>query len=356
MIKHKNLLRERYKFPRGKTFVVAEMSGNHGMSLKKAKKIILAAKRAGADAIKLQTFTADTITLDSNKKDFSLNHLKNNKKWRNYKTYYNLYKNNYTPWSWHKSLFKYARKNKLIIFSSPFDETAVDLLEKLKCPIYKIASPEITHIPLIKKVAKTGKPLMISTGLANLKDISLAVKTAKSYGNSNITLLKCNSTYPAPIEESNLLNIQYLKKKFNLPCGLSDHTLDDLAAITSVAVGGCVIEKHIKLSNDSKSIDSFFSMTENNFKLMIDRIRMVEKILGKNNYQISKSSKLNFKSRRSIYVSKNLKRGDKLNKNNIKIVRPGLSIHPKHFLKLINKKVKKNLTLGSRINISLLYK
>ena len=334
-----------------KTFIVAEMSANHNGKLSRAIKIIKAAKRAGADAIKLQTFKPETITLNSQKKDFVMSHLSKKNKWKKYKTFYKIYEKATTPWSWHKKLFSIAKKSKLEIFSSPFDETAVDFLEKLNCQAYKIASPEITHIPLLEKVAKTKKPIIISTGLALIDDIEIAIKTIKRFNNSKIILLKCNTAYPSPLDEGNLLNINYLAKKFNVLVGYSDHTISNTSSVAAVAIGAVMIEKHLNLNDGKKTLDSFFSSSEKNLKKLVDEIRIVEKIKGESKYILSKSSRKNFKGRRSIFVSESIKKGEKISSKNIKIVRPGNSIHPKFFTKILGKKTKKNLYAGDRINL-----
>jgi len=335
----------------GKTFVVAEMSGNHNGKLSRALNIIKAAKRAGADAIKLQTYRADTITLNSGKKDFLMSNLSKNNKWQKFKTFYNIYEHASTPWKWHKKIFLFARKLKLEIFSSPFDESAVDFLESLNCPAYKIASPEITHIPLLEKVAKTNKPIIISTGLALEKDIQLAIKTVKSLKNSKIILLKCNTSYPSPIEEGNLLNIKYLSQKYKMPIGYSDHTNDNISSITAVALGAVFIEKHLNLNDKKETIDSFFSTTEDQFRNLITSIRKVEKIKGNFKYILSKSAKRNFKGRRSIYVSKDIRKNEIITSKNIKVVRPGTGLHPKFFSKVLGKKSRKKLFKGERLSL-----
>jgi len=336
---------------KGKTFIVAEISSNHNNSFRRAKKLILRAKKAGADAIKLQTFTADTIALNSNKKDFKLKYLKKNKSWSKYKNFYEMYKKASTPWSWHKDLFEFAKKIKIEIFSSPFDESAVDFLEKLNCIAYKVASPEITHIPLLDKIAKTKKPVIISTGLAEENDIKLALKTLKKYGNKKIVILKCNSSYPAEPDDSDLKNISYLKERFNLPVGFSDHSIGNIVPVAAVSLGACVIEKHFNLSDKVKTLDSFFSTSEKEFEDMIEKIREVEKVLGKFNYRICRNSMPNLRVRRSIYVSKNINVGEKISKSNIKVVRPSYGLHPKYYSKIVGKKVKRNLEKGHRLKL-----
>ena len=310
------------KFP---SLIVAEMSGNHCGSLKRAIQLIKAAKKSGADAIKLQTYTADTITLKSNRRDFLIS---KKSPWHNKKSLWNLYKDAHTPWHWHQKLFKEARKIGLEIFSSPFDIHAVDFLEKMNCPAYKIASPEINHIPLIERVARTKKPIILSLGLANKSDIDLALKTIRKKGNNKIILLQCVTSYPAPVNEQNIKSISEIKKKYKTLSGLSDHTKGFIASVSAVVMGAKLIEKHFNLSNN-KSVDSFFSSTEKEFKIMTDNIRLAEASLGSSKIEISKSSKENFNSRRSIYVSKNITKGEIITENNVKIVRPNYGLHPK---------------------------
>jgi len=338
-----------------KTFIIAEISSNHNKSLKRIIALIKKAKKIGADAVKLQTYTAETITLDSDKKDFSLKHLKN-KNWTKYKNFYQIYKEGAIPWGWHKKLFDLAARIGIEIFSSPFDESAVDLLEKLNCVAYKIASAEVNHIPLLIRVAKTGKPVIISSGLSSESDLNLAIKTLKKYGCKNIVLLKCNASYPAPLKESNLNNIPYLKKKYKIPIGLSDHSIGNISAITAVSLGATVIEKHFNLDDKVKTLDSFFSSGENEFKNMIKKIRDVENILGTRKYSISKSSIKNLRAKRSIYVSQDIKSNEKLTKHNIKVVRPGFGLHPKYYFQVIGMKVKKNLQKGERLKLDLIKK
>jgi len=328
------------------TFVIAEMSGNHGGSIERALDIIRAAKRAGADAIKLQTYTADTITLKSNLEDFVI---PKGSPWEEYSTLWDLYNKAFTPWEWHKKLFLEARGLGIEIFSSPFDESAVDFLEDLNVSAYKIASPEITHIPLITKIAQTRKPVIISTGIADLSDINLALSTLKAHGSKDIILLKCSTSYPAPIEESNLLTIPDMVDKFGCLSGLSDHTKGSLAAITSVALGATVIEKHFTLDKLATTVDSFFSLSEEEFSAMVKDIRLVEKSLGKVNYDITESAKLNLYGRRSIYVSSKIKKGGILTKSNIKVVRPSFGLHPKYYTEVLGRFANQDLSPGERL-------
>ena len=332
-------------------FVMAEMSGNHGGSIDRALKIIHSAKKAGADAVKLQTFTADTITLKSTNNDFSL---PKDSPWSEHKTLWDLYNEAHTPWEWHEEIFKEARSIGLEIFSSPFDESAVDFLEDLGVSAYKIASPEITHIPLIEKVAITKKPVVISTGVANIEDLDLAVNTLKKSGCKEIIILKCTSAYPTPANELNLITLSDMKSRYKTLVGLSDHTTGNVAATTSIALGAKFIEKHFKIEDGHETVDSFFSCNEQDFKALVEQIRYVEDSLGTVNYEISKSSKSSINGRRSIYVSSNIKKGEKISKSNIKVVRPSHGLHPRFYNEIIGKKVNTDLELGDRITLDMI--
>lgn len=337
---------------RNRVFVVAEISANHNKSLSRVKKLIKNAKICGADAVKLQSYTPDTITLNTNKKDFRLNYLKKNKEWKKYRNLYQLYEKGCFPWSWHKPIFNYAKKLGIEIFSSPFDESAVDLLEKLNCVAYKVASPEINHIPLLERIAETKKPVIISTGLAKPYDIRTALNIFKKKKNKKIILMKCNSSYPAKIEESDLNNIKYMRNKYKVPVGLSDHSIGDTSALAATALNSCMIEKHFNLSDNVKTLDSFFSFNEKDLKKMVEKIRDIEKALGHYKYRIAKSSKPNLRSRRSIYVSKKIKKGDIFCESNIKVVRPGQGLSPKYYKKIIGKTSKKSLSVGQRLKLN----
>lgn len=339
----------KYKIGSGRTFIVAEISANHNGSLKIAKRLISEARKAGADAVKIQSYTADSITLNSNKKDFSINK-KAGKAWLSYKNLYNLYKLGQTPFHWHKPLFKHAKENDILIFSSPFDENAVDLLEKLNCPAYKVASPEISHFPLLEKIARTKKPVIISSGVSYESEISAAVKHLRKNGCNKICILKCEANYPSNLKDSNLSAIRYLKKKFNLPIGFSDHTIGNEAALISVLFGSSVIEKHFNI-NDNKSLDSFFSSSQFEFAHLVKNVRILEKELKKNRYSISRESISNRSALRSIYVSQNVKKNDIVSRKNIKIVRPGFGLHPKFFNKILGKKFRSNFSIGDRMTL-----
>lgn len=329
------------------TFIVAEMSGNHGGSLERALDIVRAVKRTGADAIKLQTYTADTITLKSDREDFML---LANSPWAEHSTLWDLYDKAYTPWDWHEAIFQEARKLDIEIFSSPFDETAVDLLEKLQVPAYKIASPEITNIPLLERVAQTGKSVIISTGISNLSDIELALNTLRKAGTKEIIVLKCTTAYPAPAEESNLLTIPDMIQRFGVLSGLSDHTMGNAAAIATVALGGSLIEKHFTLDDTDKTVDSFFSSGEKEFERMVQDIRFLDKALGKIDYEITPTALPNMRGRSSLYISAPIKKGETFNKSNVKSVRPSFGLHPKHYKEIMGRKAKQDLDLGERLS------
>lgn len=328
------------------TFIVAEMSGNHGGNLETALKIVRAAKYAGADAIKLQTYTADTITINSDKEDFRI---LNGNPWSDYSTLWELYNKAYTPWEWHEKIFAEARRLGIEIFSSPFDSTAVDLLESLGVPAYKIASPEITNIPLLERVAKTGKPVIISTGISDLSDIELALATLRDSGQKDIIILKCTTSYPAPPNESNLLTIQDIISRFGVISGLSDHSIGTAAAIATVALGGRLIEKHFTLDDSKETVDSFFSSGEAEFKRMVDDIRFIDQALGKVTYDITPSALPSLRGRSSLYITKAIKTGEKFDTSNVKSVRPSFGLHPKHYKEILGKTCKIDLEIGDRL-------
>jgi len=328
------------------TFIVAEMSGNHGGNLETALDIVRAAKRAGADAIKLQTYTADTITINSEKADFRI---LNGNPWSDYSTLWELYNKAYTPWEWHEMIFTEARRLEIEIFSSPFDSTAVDLLESLGVPAYKIASPEITNIPLLERVAKTGKPVIISTGISYLSDIELALATLRNSGQKDIIILKCTTSYPAPPSESNLLTIPDIISRFGVISGLSDHSMGTASAIATVALGGRLIEKHFTLDDSEETVDSFFSSGEAEFKRMVDDIRFIDQALGKVTYDITPSALPSLRGRSSLYITKAIKTGEKFDTTNVKSVRPSFGLHPKHYNEILGKTSKMDLEIGDRL-------
>ena len=318
---------------KNKIFFIAEISANHCGSYNMAKKLVKCAYLNGADAVKLQTYTADTMTIKSNKKYFKI------KKglWKDYMLW-DLYNKAQTPLKWHKELFKYGKSLGLKVFSTPFDETAVDFLEKLNCPIYKISSFEMTDINLVKKVSQTKKPIIISTGMANLKEIETTVKIARKYGAKDISLLYCVSNYPSSINDFNLKNIKILKDKFKCKVGISDHSTDNRVAIASIACGAELIEKHIALDNQKKGFDIDFSLKGKEIKKLRDDIDVTFKLLGKNIFFRSKSENKSKIFRRSIFTTKDIKKGEKFSKNNIRVIRPGYGLAPKYYNKILNKK------------------
>ena len=317
---------------KNKIFFIAEISANHCGNFSLAKRLIKCAHLNGADAVKLQTYTADTMTIKSNKKYFRIKE----GLWKGY-TLWDLYNKAHTPLKWHKELFKYGRSLGIKVFSTPFDPTAVDFLEKLKCPIYKISSFEMTDLNLIKKVAQTKKPMIISTGMANLEEINTSIKIAKQNGAKDITLLYCVSNYPSSINDFNLNNIKILKDKFKCRIGISDHSIDNRVAIAAIASGARVIEKHIALENQIKGFDIKFSLKGKEIKKLRDDIDVAYKLLGKKSFFRNKSENKSKAFRRSIFSTSYIKKGEKFTNNNIKIVRPGHGLPPKYFDKILNK-------------------
>lgn len=329
------------------TFIVAELSANHNGSKKTAIDTICAAKRAGADAIKLQTYTADTITLNCRKSDFRI---QQGTLWDD-RYLYDLYKEAYTPWEWHEELFRVAREEGLICFSSPFDKTAVDFLESLHNPIYKIASFEITDTNLIGYVAKTGKPVVMSTGISTEEDIRLAINACHQEENYDITLLKCTSSYPAPVEEANLCMIPDLASRFGVKSGLSDHTLGSTSAIVAVALGATMIEKHFILDRSMGGPDAAFSMTEAEFTRMVKEIRMAESAMGQISYELTDKMRSGRAFSRSLYVAEEMKAGEVITEKNIRSVRPGFGLHPRYLKEIIGKKVNRDLEKGTAFSL-----
>ena len=329
-------------------FIIAELSANHGGNIETALQTVRAAKRTGADAIKLQTYTADTITLDSDKEDFII---KGGTLWDN-KRLYDLYNDAYLPWEWHEEIFRVAKEEGLICFSSPFDKTAVDFLENLGNPIYKIASFEITDIPLIEYVASKGKPIIISTGIAEYEDIELAVKTCRDAGNNDITLLKCTSSYPAPVEEANLIMMQQFAKDFGVKVGLSDHTLGTTVPVVATALGAAVIEKHFILDKSIGGPDASFSLDEKEFTEMVKAVRDAEKAVGNISYETTEKQKAGKAFARSLYVAEDIKEGELFTEKNIRSVRPGFGMHPKYYRDIVGLRSKRNLTHGDRLDIN----
>lgn len=325
------------------TFIIAELSANHGQSLNIALETIRAAKRAGADAIKLQTYTADTLTIDCNNEYFT--DVLKGSIWEG-KTLYELYQEAYTPWEWHAELFRVAKEEGLICFSTPFDKTAVDFLEQFDPPAYKIASFEIQDIPLIEYTASKGRPMIMSTGIAELEDIELAIKTCRDTGNNNIILLKCTSSYPAPIEEANLGTIPDLKKRFGVEVGLSDHTMGIVAPVVAVTLGARVIEKHFILNKSIGGPDASFSLDEKEFTAMVSAVRQAEKAVGNVTYELTEKVKVSRKFARSLFVVKDIKAGEEFTEENVRSIRPGYGLHPKYYRETIGKKAKQDIKIG----------
>lgn len=332
-----------------KTFIIAEMSANHNQHKDVAINTIRAAKKAGADAIKIQTYTADTLTLNCNKPDFVLG----KGLWEG-ETYYSLYQKAYTPWEWHEELFHVAKEEGLVCFSTPFDKTAVDFLENLDNPIYKIASFEITDIPLIKYIAQKQKPIILSTGIAMEEDIELALNTIHSVGNWDVTLLKCTSAYPAPIEDANLMTIPDMKERFRTKVGVSDHTEGSVVPMTAVALGAEVVEKHFIIDRSIGGPDSAFSMNAEEFKTMVKNVRSVEKALGNVYYPTDPTKIKGREFSRSLYVAEDMKAGDIITEQNVRSVRPGYGLHPKYFNGIVGKKVKGDLEKGERLSLEMI--
>lgn len=331
-------------------FVVAEMSANHNGNKQIAIETIKAAKRAGADAIKLQTYTADTLTLDCDNSDFRINQ---GTLWDG-RNLYNLYQEAYTPWEWHKELFHVAKEEGLVCFSTPFDKTAVDLLESLNNPIYKVASPEIVDIPLISYVASKQKPIVLSTGIATQEDILLAVETCRKNNNEDITVLKCTTAYPAPLEEANLCMIQDFATRYKVKVGLSDHTMGNMASIIAVVMGATMIEKHFIMDRSIGGVDATFSMDESEFKILVNDIRIAEKAIGQVSYELTGKMKIGREFARSLYVAESIKSGEVITERNVRSVRPGYGLHPKYLPDILGKKINRDLEKGSRMSLKFL--
>lgn len=328
-------------------FIIAEMSGNHNQSLDRALAIVDAAAKAGAHAIKLQTYTADTITVKGAytiTDDSSL--------WKG-KELYDLYKQAYTPWEWHKEIFAYAKKKGLISFSSPFDETAVDFLESLNVPIYKIASFENTDHILLKKVARTNKPIIMSTGVASIADLQESIEVLKSAGCKQLVLLKCTSTYPATPEDTNILTIPHMRQLFDLPIGLSDHTLGIGVSVGSVALGAVVIEKHLTLDRADGGVDSTFSLEPEELKALVVETERVWLAMGKVSYTPSEKEKKSLFFKRSLFVVKDLKKGEIFTPENVRSVRPSSGLHTRYFDVIIGKRAKENIATGTPLQFYL---
>ncbi|MFD2201847.1 pseudaminic acid synthase [Shivajiella indica] len=330
-------------------FIIAELSANHNGSLETAIETIKAAKRAGADAIKFQTYTADTITIDCNKEDFIIK----GTIWEG-KNLYQLYQEAYTPWEWHETLFNAAKEEGLVCFSSPFDKTAVDFLENLDAPAYKIASFEITDIPLIEYVASKGKPVIISTGIANQEDIELALDACYRMGNREVALLKCTSSYPAPIEEANMVMVKDMGERYGVITGLSDHTMGNTVPVVATCFGAKIIEKHFILDRSIGGPDASFSMTEQEFADMVKAVREAEKAIGIVDYNLTEKQVKGKDFCRSLYVVKDIKAGEVITEEHVRSIRPGFGMHPKTLTLIIGKNINQHIEKGERFSLDFL--
>lgn len=330
-------------------YIIAELSGNHNMDFNRAVKIIEAAKASGADAIKVQTYTADTITLDCNDPCFQITQ---GTIWDG-TTLHKLYEKAYTPWEWQPKLKEIANSMGLDFFSSPFDFSSVDFLEEMEVPAYKIASFELTDIPLIQKVAKLGKTVILSTGIAKMADIELALETCRKVGNENVILLKCCSAYPTPYEDINLKTMQSMRETFGTLVGLSDHTMGHVVASASVAMGAKIVEKHLTLRREDGGVDSAFSMEPEEFKQMVENIRIVEKAVGTVTYELTQKQIREREHCRSLFIAKDMKAGEKFTMENLRSVRPGCGLHTKYYEEILGKKVAKDVKMGTPLKWSL---
>ena len=328
-------------------FIIAELSANHGNDINIVRETIKAVKRIGADAIKIQTYTADTITIDSRKKHFKINQ---GTHWDG-QYLYDLYKTASLPWEWHEEIFEFAKKEGILCFSSPFDQTAVDLLESLNNPIYKIASFEITDIPLIEYAASKGKPMIISTGIAEIEDIELAIETCRKVGNNDITILKCTSAYPADPKDANLLTIPDIKNRFDVKVGLSDHTMGIEGPVVATALGATVIEKHFILDKSIGGADAHFSLDEKEFTHMVKSIRTAENMMGKVDYEMTEKKKKSRQFSRSLFIVKDVKAGEILTEENVRSIRPGFGMHPKYLFEILGKKFNQDFEKGTPMSL-----
>lgn len=327
-------------------YVIAEMSANHGQSFERALEIIHAAKASGADAIKLQTYTPDTITIPSNREEFRIG---GGTLWDG-RTLHDLYGEAYTPWEWQPRLKQAANDLGLDLFSSPFDPTAVDFLQGMNVPAYKLASCELVDIPLIQKMARTGKPLLMSTGMATIEEIEEAMQVARQAGAQEIALLKCTSAYPSPPEEMNLRTIPELSRRFDVPVGLSDHTAGFVVPVAAAALGACIIEKHFTLSRSEPGPDSAFSLEPSEFKAMVNALRTAEKALGQVHFGLSEKEKSSQIFRRSLYVVREVKRGEALNANNVRSIRPACGLHTRHLAEILGRRAARDIPAGTPLD------
>lgn len=333
-----------------RVFIVAEVSGNHNQRLERAKAIIDAAADAGVDAVKLQTYTPDTITIDANRPEFIV---RTGRDWKE-KTLYQLYGEAYTPWEWHAELFAHAKKRGLICFSTPFDTTSVDFLEKLKQPIYKVASFEVIDIPLLEAIGKTKKPVIISRGMASVAEVALAIKTLRKFGTKDIVLLQCVSAYPADPKDMHLATIPDMRKRFKVDVGLSDHSLTPDAAIASVALGACVIEKHLTLKRADGGPDASFSLEPQEFKALVASVHSTELAIGKPSYAPSAAEKPNIVFRKSLFAVADIKKGERFTSKNVRSIRPGNGLPPKEYRSVIGKRAKRDISRATPLSWSMI--
>lgn len=331
------------------TFIIAEMSANHLMDYNRAVEVMRAAKEAGADAIKIQTYKPDTITLDTDAPDFQITQ---GTIWDG-TTLHKLYESAYTPWEWQPKLQKEAQDLGLEFFSSPFDLTSVDFLEEMDVPAYKVASFEINDIPMLKKIARLGKPIILSTGIAYMSDIELALKTCREEGNEDVILLKCTSSYPCPYEDMNLRTIANMRDTFDCIVGVSDHSMGSAAAGAAVALGAKVVEKHLTLRRADGGADAAFSMEPQEFKEMVEHIRIIEKALGKVSYELTEKQRREREHSRSLYIAKDMKAGDVFTPENLRSVRPAFGLHTKHYEEILGKRVTMDVKLGTPMSWNL---
>ncbi|RLI52995.1 MAG: pseudaminic acid synthase [Candidatus Thorarchaeota archaeon] len=333
------------------TYIVAEMSANHNQNFERAVKIIEAAKNAGADAVKLQTYTPDTLTINCDNEYFQIK----GTIWEG-KNLYDLYSEAYTPWEWQPRLKEIAGKLALDLFSSPFDSTAVDFLENMGVPAYKVASFEVVDVPLLRKIAKTEKPIIVSTGMATLSEIDEAVQTIKVAGGSEVALLKCTSAYPAPIEEMNLRTIPHLAEAFGVPSGLSDHTMGAAVPLAAVTLGACIVEKHLTLSRNEDGPDSTFSMEPHEFKEMVESIRIVEKAIGEVRYEVTGNERASRVFRRSLFVVKDIRAGEPFTEENVRSIRPGHGLHTRYLKEILGRQAINDIKSGTPLSWDLIDK
>jgi N-acetylneuraminate synthase len=331
------------------TYIVAELSANHHQKFEKAVKLIKAAKEAGADAVKLQTYTPDTLTIACENDLFKVR----GTIWEG-KTLFDLYKEAYTPWEWQPKLKKIADDIGIDLFSTPFDPTALDFLEKMEIPAYKIASFEVLDIPLIQKIARTGKPIIMSIGMATLAEVQEAVTAIQNEGNDQLALLKCTSAYPAPPEDMNLVTIPHIAESFNVVAGLSDHTLGSAIPIAAVSLGARIIEKHFTLTRSTPGPDSPFSLEPHEFEEMVQAVRNTEKAMGKIHYGVSKNEEASLHFRRSLFVVQDIKAGEKLTTENVRSIRPGYGMHPRHYGEVVGKCARQDIQRGTPLSWNLL--